>query len=136
MKTVYWFNELSKKNLAEAGGKGANLAEMANMGLPVPPGFIVSSGAYFDFLDANGLRDVISEETGKLDVNDERALGRASEAVKAAIIGARMPKDTAAEITRAYNKLCGVSVMPAASQEVPVAVRSSATAEDLPEASF
>jgi len=136
VKTVYWFNELSKKNLAEAGGKGANLAEMANMGLPVPPGFIVSSGAYFDFLDANGLRDVISEETGKLDVNDERALGRASEAVKAAIIGARMPKDTAAEITRAYNKLCGVSVMPAASQEVPVAVRSSATAEDLPEASF
>ncbi|MFA4946629.1 MAG: phosphoenolpyruvate synthase [Candidatus Micrarchaeia archaeon] len=136
MKTVYWFNELSKANLAEAGGKGASLAEMANSGFPVPSGFIVSSGAYFDFLDANGLRDFIREEVNGLDVNDEEALDKASVAIKKALSEARVPQDTAAEIVRSYNKLCGVALMPAASQEVAVAVRSSATAEDLPEASF
>ena len=136
MKNLYWFNELSKDNLAEAGGKGASLAEMANSGFPVPPGFIVSSGAYFDFVEQNALRDLIEDETRDLDFNDERALDAVSEAIMGAIKSARIPKDIAVEIVRAYNKLCGVSVMPAPSQEVSVAVRSSATAEDLPEASF
>jgi len=133
---IYWFNELSKENLAEAGGKGASLAEMANSGFPVPPGFIVSSGAYFDFVEQNALRDLIEDECNGLDVDDQAALNKTSDAIKGAIKAARMPKETSADIVRAYNKLCGVSLMPAASQEVAVAVRSSATAEDLPEASF
>ena len=136
MNKIYWFNELSKENLAEAGGKGASLAEMANSGFPVPPGFIVSSGAYFDFVEQNALRDLIEDECNGLDVDDQAALNKTSDAIKGAIKAARMPKETSADIVRAYNKLCGVSLMPAASQEVAVAVRSSATAEDLPEASF
>ena len=134
-RNVYWFQELDKSSLAVAGGKGANLAEMTNAGFPVPEGFIVSSEAYFDFVRGAGIDKVIAEATGGLDVQDTLALNRASEAVKKAILSNQMPQEIRADILRAYNKLCGANLMPAASQEVLVAVRSSATAEDLPEAS-
>ncbi|MBI5229230.1 phosphoenolpyruvate synthase, partial [Candidatus Micrarchaeota archaeon] len=136
MKPIYWLKELSKKDLAIAGGKGANLAEMANIGLPVPPAFILSSGAYFDFIARSGIDALIRKETEDLDIQDSRKLQEVSDRIKAAIIGSPVPQDTRVEIIRAYNKLCGVELMPSLSQEAHVAVRSSATAEDLPEASF
>ncbi|MEW5955020.1 MAG: phosphoenolpyruvate synthase [Candidatus Micrarchaeota archaeon] len=131
-KHIYWFQELDKTSLAVAGGKGANLAEMTNAGFPIPEGFMVSSEAYFEFVRGVGIDNVIREHCGSLDVQDTLALNAASEAVKTAILSAEMPSDIRADIIRAYNKLCGTDLMPAPSQEVLVAVRSSATAEDLP----
>jgi pyruvate,water dikinase len=135
-KNIYWFQELTKESLAVAGGKGANLGEMINAGLPVPEGFVVASEAYFEFVRVNNLGEVIRAQTSNLDVQNTLALNAASDAIKKAILAGEIPQEIRADIVRAYNKLCGTELMPAPSQEVYVAVRSSATAEDLPEASF
>jgi len=135
MKTIYWLEELDRNSLAVAGGKGANLGEMVNSGFPVPPAFVVSSGAYFEFVKAAGLEPLIRGEVA-VDVQDTAKLQKASARIKQAIVEARMPKETRSEIIRAYNKLCGTELIPSMKDELKVAVRSSATAEDLPEASF
>ncbi len=129
MTYIVLFNQVGKDDVSLAGGKGANLGEMTRAGLPVPPGFIVTSTAYFNFLDAAGLRDKIARALTNLDYNNNQALGRASDTIKHLIISADMPGDIANDIKRAYRDLSG---------QVPVfvAVRSSATAEDLPKASF
>jgi len=49
-KTILWFDEVSKRDIPLVGGKGANLGEMINIGIPVPPGFLVTASAYFDFI--------------------------------------------------------------------------------------
>ncbi|MBS3070276.1 phosphoenolpyruvate synthase [Candidatus Micrarchaeota archaeon] len=137
MKNIYWLNELDKSSLATAGGKGSNLAEMYNSHFPVPPAFIVGAETYFDFVKKNGLEKTIAQETQGLDYEDTAAVQKASQVIKTAILNARMPNDVAADVTRAYNKLCEAKgVIPAAAEEIFVAVRSSATAEDLPGASF
>ena len=51
LKAIVWFKEVTKNDIPLVGGKGANLGEMTNAGIPVPPGFIVTADAYFDFLD-------------------------------------------------------------------------------------
>ena len=134
---VRWFQDIGAADtnpaddrwasmLEEAGGKGANLAEMTQSGIPVPPGFVVLAGSYFEFLEASRLRPLIERELSHLDVGDNAALNRAADNVKRAIMGAELPQHIASEITSAYNALGGGYV----------AVRSSATAEDLPDASF
>jgi len=135
VKNIYWFNELSRQSLPVAGGKGANLGEMFNAGFPVPEGFVVSSESYFAFVKARGIDNLIRQLTSNLDLEDTRKLQEVSLKVKEAIVKAEIPQDIRVDIVRAYNRLCGAE-MPASSQEVYVAVRSSATAEDLPEASF
>ncbi|MFQ5406681.1 MAG: PEP/pyruvate-binding domain-containing protein, partial [Candidatus Micrarchaeia archaeon] len=136
MKSIYWFNELSKDSLDIAGGKGANLGEMTSAGFPIPGGFIVSSQAYFSFIKESGVDKTIAGALSGLDVQDTEALQQASEKIKKAITNVPVPNDVRAEVVRAYNKLCGAGLFPNKEQEVLVAVRSSATAEDLPEASF
>jgi len=131
MKNVMWFEELSRKSLAEAGGKGANLGEMTQAGFPIPPGFVVTSGAYFKHLDANNLRGPIGAILDSLNVDDSDALNQASEKIKTMIIDGEIPEDIRNEIISSYKKLCERAL-----NEVFVAVRSSATAEDLPTASF
>ena len=135
-KNIYWFEELSKDSLRIAGGKGANLGEMTNAGFPVPPGFIVSTQAYFSFVEKNNLGQLIKEKLAGLDVEDSDKLRRASEEIMKAFVDSPTSGDVRADVVRAYNKLCGVDFIPSSDQEVRVAVRSSATAEDLPEASF
>lgn len=129
MKTIYWFSEITKDNVREAGGKGANLGEMIRAGLPVPNGFVVSSEAYFAFLGRAGIRDKIASILEGLDVNDNKALNEASWKVKEAILTAKMPGEIARAIVSAYEQL-------SEGKTVYVAVRSSATAEDLVAASF
>ncbi|MFH1056693.1 MAG: phosphoenolpyruvate synthase [Candidatus Micrarchaeota archaeon] len=137
MKNIYWLQELGKNSLSIAGGKGANLAEMYNAGFPVPNAFLVCADSYFEFVRKNSLEQVIREHTENLDYEDTAAVQKASSTVKTAILNARMPQDVAADVTRAYNTLCEAKgVIPSISDEVFVAVRSSATAEDLPTASF
>jgi pyruvate,water dikinase len=131
MKNVMWFSELSKKNLAEAGGKGANLGEMYQNGFPIPNGFVITSGAYYRHLEANNLVQVITDILAKLDVNDQEKLMEASDQIKKLVVDARMPQDTQNDIISSYKKLNEM-----VGRQTYVAVRSSATAEDLPTASF
>jgi pyruvate, water dikinase len=122
---VVWFMEVDKEDLPLVGGKGANLGELTKLEIPVPPGFIVTTQSYFHFLDESGLRAKITAILKKLDVDDSRQLDRSANRIKELISNAKMPQQIADEIREAYDKLGGL-----------VAVRSSATAEDLPEASF
>src|SRR4030042_1475243 len=71
---VVWFNEVTKKDIPLVGGKGANLGEMTNAGIPVPPGFIVTAAAYFDFIEKAGLHNKIKALLAPLDVHDSKRL--------------------------------------------------------------
>lgn len=108
------------------GGKGANLGELTRASIPVPPGFVVTADTYFRFIQQNALEPLIKKELFGLDVQDSRMLNDRAANIRRRIIEAPMPAHIAAEIREAYREL----------GEGPVAVRSSATAEDLPEASF
>jgi pyruvate,water dikinase len=137
MKRIAWFNEIGKDDVRTAGGKGANLGEMSRANLPVPEGFIVTSSAYFEFLERAQLRERIAGLLEGLDVEDSDALNAAAEQIKQEITAAQMPNETRAEIVKSYNRLSRArGVIPSPEDEAYVAVRSSATAEDLPEASF
>ena len=125
-KTIVWFNEVTKDDVDTVGGKGANLGEMTLAGIPVPPGFIVTAEAYYDFIRKTKIGDRIRTLLGPLDPGDSKQLQKVSAKVKKLILSAAMPEDTADMIMRSYGEL----------GRGPVAVRSSATAEDLPEASF
>ena len=124
-KAIVWFQDVGKDDGALVGGKGANLGEMTQAQVPVPPGFIVTAGAYFRFLETSGLRPKIEKMLDGLDHRNNDALQKASQQIKQAIIDTPMPAELAGQIRVAYRKLGGA-----------VAVRSSATAEDLPSASF
>jgi len=125
-KSIVWFDEVTKKDIPLVGGKGANLGEMTNAGIPVPQGFIVTATAYFDFVEKAGLTDKIRTLLEPLDVHDSKQLQDIAAKVQKVIEDADMPPELAREIEQAYIKM-GKGL---------VAVRSSATAEDLPEASF
>jgi len=125
-KAVVWFKEVTKNDVPLVGGKGANLGEMTNAGIPVPPGFIVTATAYFYFIEEAGLHDKIKTLLDPLDVHDSKQLQDIAQKVQDLIIAAPMPDDIAQDIEKAYTEI----------GEGLVAVRSSATAEDLPEASF
>jgi pyruvate,water dikinase len=127
MKNIYWFNELTKDDLSIAGGKGSNLGEMYNAGFTIPNGFVTSSGAYYKFIHHNNLEKVIKEQTQDLDVENSTQLNKVSMIIKNAFIRAEIPEDIRKDIIDSYNRL---------GHDVYVAVRSSATAEDLPSASF
>ncbi len=132
MEYVKWFEEISKDDVDVAGGKGANLGEMTQAGLPVPPGFVVTADAYEKFLEETGLREKIREILESHDLSDDRELREAAEEVQRLIVEAEMPEEIREEIVQAYRELCEK----VGKDEEFVAVRSSATAEDLPEASF
>jgi pyruvate,water dikinase len=130
-KFVVWFKDVDKEDIPLVGGKGANLGEMTKAGFPVPNGFIVTSEAYYHFVEVNKLKDRIKACLHNLDVANSKNLEQASVKVKRLIISSPIPKEIAQEIFKAYfhleHKLLGHPL---------VAVRSSATAEDLPTASF
>jgi pyruvate,water dikinase len=124
------FSAVDRDDIALVGGKGANLGELVRAGFPVPPGFIVTAAAYSRVLESNRLYSPIEAYLSRLDHRQSAALNRASAKIKQLILGARVPDDLARAIIRAYLKL-GRGDLSAL-----VAVRSSATAEDLPGASF
>ncbi len=114
--------------LGMVGGKGSSLARLVNAGLPVPAGFHVTSDAYWHFVAENNLQPGIQKALISMDSSDPTALEIASQAIKKLFAEATIPVKIAEAIIQAYSELSG---------ETPaVAVRSSATAEDLPEASF
>ena len=126
------FEELSKSDIGIAGGKGANLGELTQAGIPVPPGFVVTAQAYEYFMDEAGINDKVMSILDEIDINDTKALQAAAEEIKKIIIDSPIPDDLVMFIREYYNELC----QRVGEDDTDVAIRSSATAEDLPEASF
>lgn len=127
---VVFFKDIDKEDVPLVGGKGANLGEMAKAGFPVPNGFAITVPSYDLFLSENGLDKKIYEILNKTDVNKPQELEDASRKVQKLITTGKLPDEVSKETIRAYKKLSGLF------KQALVAVRSSATAEDLPKASF
>ncbi len=129
---VCWLEECSKDSVPLVGGKCSSLGELINAGVRVPPGFALTTQGFRSFLSVGGLDREIAHLTHDIDVDDMDALERASAHVRSVIESQPFTtelEDTVAECYRKLSVRCGVPA-------VPVAVRSSATAEDLPDASF
>src|SRR3954451_15778983 len=130
-----WLKDLRLKDLAEVGGKNASLGEMigalAAAGIRVPGGFATTAAAFNEFLDSNGLKQRIAERLAGLDSADVKALAAAGKEIRSWILDTPFPAPLAQAIREHYQQL-----ERQAGGEVSFAVRSSATAEDLPEASF
>jgi pyruvate,water dikinase len=132
MKYAAFFEELNKEDVAIAGGKGANLGELTQAGIPVPPGFVVTSDTYDKFMKDTGIYGEVMGLLKSLDVDNNKELQKASRDIKKVIISTEVPEDIKTLIIEAYNALC----QRINTENAFVAIRSSATAEDLPEASF
>ena len=127
--SILWFSQIDKNDTNSVGGKAANLGELTRAGLPVPNGFTVTAGAYFNFIEASNLKEKIKFLLGKVDINNSNLLNETSSLIKKSIEASKLPDSLAKEIIISYKKLSKDS-------SALVAVRSSATAEDLPQASF
>ena len=132
---VVWFEELRRADVPRVGGKNASLGEMvANLapgGVKVPPGFAVTADAYWRFIHANSLREPVSRTLGEL-AEGKVSLAEAGAAIRQLILRGEWPRETAEAIRLAYEELNQRT----GRVNMDVAVRSSATAEDLPDASF
>ena len=124
------FAQLRREDVDYAGGKGANLGELTSAGLPVPDGFVVGAPAYAAFLVQTGLRERLAELLDAVDVEDTAALQAASAAAQELVSQTPLPEPLAREISFAYEQLAHDD------PQTPVAVRSSATAEDTAATSF
>ena len=134
-QNIRWYSELGMGDLDQVGGKNASLGEMisnlADLGVSVPDGFATTSDAYRRFLGETGLADRIDERLRDLDTEDTKALAAVGKEIRDLVIAQPFPEDLEADIRTAYEKLAAGS-----GAEASFAVRSSATAEDLPDASF
>ena len=143
---VKWFSELNKDSGAVAGGKGANLAEIFNLKISVPPGFVVTAQAYDYFIKKARLDEKIKNILSKIDYENTKQLDESTKQIRELIINSEFPKEMREEIIEAYETLSltdydlkesgALDILEADSEPVFVAVRSSATTEDLAEASF
>ncbi len=145
-KFIRWFNDLDKDSGNVAGGKGANLAEIYNLGIPVPPGFVVTAQAYDYFIEKAGIKEKIEELLENINYEDTSKLNKITKNIRALIKDSKMPKEMIKEIEEAYENLdigdfdiqrgAALDILNNASEPNFVAVRSSATTEDLANASF
>ncbi|QSW97987.1 phosphoenolpyruvate synthase [Haloterrigena alkaliphila] len=124
---VLWLDEISAGDLEKVGGKGASLGELTGAGLPVPPGFVVTAGTYRSFIEEAEIDEELFEVVD-VDVDDSAALADASDRAQELILETPFPDELREEILASYHEV--------GDGEAFVAVRSSATAEDLPDASF
>jgi pyruvate,water dikinase len=134
-KFVLWFNELGIKDVPLVGGKNASLGEMyrelTKKGVKIPNGFAVTAYSYNYFIEKAGIKQHIKEILKDLNTHDMRNLEARGHKVRETILSAEIPEEIKEEIIKAYAKLCKEY-----GHDTDVAVRSSATAEDLPDASF
>ncbi len=134
MKYIRWFREIGKEDLKLVGGKGANLGELSRAGFPVPPGFVITIDAFEEFLEGakkRGKKAQISRIISSVDPKNTEELEKVSALAREIVESTPVPEKIVEEIKIAYRELCS-----SVGSEVPVAVRSSATAEDVPDASF
>ncbi|MGC8993315.1 MAG: phosphoenolpyruvate synthase [Candidatus Aenigmatarchaeota archaeon] len=132
MRFIKWLKELTKNDIPLVGGKAANLGEMFNANLPVPNAFVVTAEAYKEFLKKTKLKKKISEILKEIDYNNPKSLEEGTKKIRELIENAEIPEEIKNEIIKAYEELSKEY----GKEEEYVAVRSSATAEDVPEASF
>lgn len=139
-KYIKRFQEICIDDVPSVGGKNASLGEMVRelvpQGVRVPDGFAVTADGYRRFLAAAGLDQRIREVLADLDTHDIDNLQRRGSRVRHLILGAEFPADLEQEIVAAYSELEREADRRDAAARLDVAVRSSATAEDLPDASF
>src|ERR1700690_2904372 len=132
---IRWFEQIGIQDIPSVGGKNASLGEMyrelASQGVKVPNGFAVTADAYRYFLQEAGLERQLARILLDLDVSDMENLRRRGSMARDAILSSPLPVQLEEEILKAYRRLCEGGSTP-----LDVAVRSSATAEDLPDASF
>jgi pyruvate,water dikinase len=129
-ESVRPFSRLGRDDVLYAGGKGANLGELTSAGLPVPAGFVVGAPAYAAFCAETGLRERLAELLDDVNVEDTAALEAASAAARDLFDETPIPEPLKGEILSSYEQLVGED------SQAPVAVRSSATAEDTADTSF
>ncbi|WP_226012330.1 phosphoenolpyruvate synthase [Halomicrobium salinisoli] len=122
---VRWLEDITADDLASVGGKAASLGELAGAGLPVPPAFVVTADTYRTFVESTGIDEELFDAVD-VDPEDSQALAEAAERARELITGTDLPESVREEILAAHGDL----------DHEAVAVRSSATAEDLPDASF
>ncbi len=144
---ILWLRDIKKENIPEVGGKGANLGEMYSLDLPIPPAFAITTRVYREFLEANNIKEKIYEELNNLDVENNQELQKKAENCRNLILNSEMPENLKIEILESYDAMNvnsdiwniskGALDIIKTGRDAPyVAVRSSATAEDLPTASF
>ncbi len=144
---IKWLSNLSKKDIQLAGGKGANLGEIFNAKFPVPQAFIVTTDAFFKFLQDAKIKDDISAILNRIDVDNTEDLAKKSGEIREIINSAEMSENLQKEILEAYDhfnvdldELKGspgaLAILKSAREPIFVSVRSSATAEDLEDSSF
>ncbi|MFH1359174.1 MAG: phosphoenolpyruvate synthase, partial [archaeon] len=145
---IKWFSELSNKDVQTAGGKGASLGEMFNSKFPVPPGFVITAQSFDYFMTKAGLKEKIYDIIKKVKMEDTEDLTRASKTIRKLIESEEIPDDLKKEILESYNLLGtedinerGISqdalnILRNSQEPIFVSVRSSATTEDLVDASF
>ena len=131
MKRIMNIAELGVNDIPIAGGKAANLGELMSAGFNVPSGFVLTTVAYDYFLEKNDLISKISPFLEKVDANSETSLQDCSQRIRKAFDEAKVPEDLVFEILKEFH-----SLFESKKKLGLVAVRSSATAEDLPTASF
>ncbi|MDG5761672.1 phosphoenolpyruvate synthase [Natronococcus sp. A-GB1] len=124
---VLWLDEVNANDLEKVGGKGASLGELTDANLPVPPGFVVTAGTYRSFIEGAGIDEELFEAVD-VDAENTSALADAADRAQELILDTPFPNDLREEILESYHEV--------GEDEAFVAVRSSATAEDLPDASF
>src|SRR5690348_17902707 len=133
---VLWLDNLRMTDLGKVGGKNASLGEMignlAKLGVSVPGGFATTADAFQQYLAKSGVAKRIRARLDGLDVEDVEALTAAGKEIRSWVTETPLPQELDQAIREAYAKLC----KDAGAADVAVAVRSSATAEDLPDASF
>ncbi|QYJ84874.1 phosphoenolpyruvate synthase [Shewanella mesophila] len=131
---VLWYQELGMGDVNKVGGKNASLGEMisnlANAGVQVPGGFATTSFAFNEFLEQSGLNQKIYDTLDSLDVDDVNALAAAGAQIRQWVIDTPFHTEFEQVVRESYDKLSSET------QDASFAVRSSATAEDMPDASF
>jgi pyruvate,water dikinase len=129
---IVWFQDYHPSDKPRVGGKNASLGEMIAAGLPVPPGFALSTEAYHTLRNHPTLTRDVHDSISRVDFGDPVKLQAISAHIRSVIEAVPMRKDIESAVRVAYDELCEYCGVP----DLPVAVRSSATAEDLPDASF
>jgi pyruvate, water dikinase len=132
---IIWFKHLGISDIQSVGGKNASLGEMyqnlASRGIKIPNGFAITAGAFFYFLESAGIRSDIENILSDLDTHNIKNLQERGKKVRDLILGCTLPSDLEEAIIENYEKLEELY-----GRNTDVAIRSSGTAEDLPEASF
>jgi pyruvate,water dikinase len=129
---IHWLGEISGEQEEMVGGKGANLARLTRLGVPVSPGFCINLGAYQEFIASTEIGAAVERFLDELGSGGLQETATRAAELQGLFVPAEMPQDIKGEIENAYREMCRLAGQP----EVAVAVRSSATAEDMPGASF